>query len=532
MEGRENMKEFRYDSDFPVAQTPKGKIRGFFYDGVYQFRGIRYARAERFRMPEPVEPWEGVMEATNYGLNCPVLNEPAPSSEIMTPHRFWPASEHCQFLNIWTPTMDPEAKKPVMFWMHGGGYFAGSAIEQECYDGFNLARKDDVVFVSINHRLNAFGHLDLSAFGPEYANSANAGIADIVEALRWVRDNIRAFGGDPDNVTVFGQSGGGEKATVLAQIPEAEGLFARMIVMSGVIPTGNFDTDCDAEELALKIMEYLQIRDGSVEKLAKVPVPQFMWAVNKATAFFAKKGIRVNWQPKANDYYLGNPLTGDFTPWSLTVPTMVGTVFSEFNPAEDLGEREKLTPIQREQRVKDFYGEKGGEDILAAFRKAYPGMNEVYACEIDTMFLPDTVRYVRKKAAEASAPVYNYLFAKTFDIRGGRAAWHCSDIPYFLHNGELVPVCHQRRGEYLDSVMSGAFVNFARTGDPNTEGLPEWDACSGERMVTMVFDDQSRTAENLQDVLLPLVLKYRPPFRFEASVPQEDQEESASAWVF
>ena len=528
------MKEFICSPDYPIVDTAQGKLRGFFFDGVHQFRGIRYAKAKRFQMPEPVKPWEGVKDATNYGLNCPVLDEPVPTSEVMTPHRFWPTSEHCQYLNIWTPTLDKNAKKAVMFWMHGGGYFAGSAIEQECYDGFNLAKKDDVVFVSINHRLNAFGYLDLSDFGEEYWNSANVGMADIVAALRWVRENIAAFGGDPDNVTVFGQSGGGEKATILGQIPEANGLFAKMIVMSGVIGEGHFSTGCTAEELALKIMEYLNIPDRSVEKLAKVPVPQYMWAVNKATEYFREKGMAVGWSPKPNAYYLCNPLAEDFTPEALKIPTMVGSVFSEFSPVPQLGEREALSTKQREERVKEFYGKEGAAKVLRAFRKVYPGMNEVYACEIDTMFLPDTVRYVKKKAAEASAPVYSYMFAKVFNIDGGRAAWHCADIPYFLHNGELIPICHQKKGEFLDTVMSGAFVNFAKTGDPNTDGLPRWEACTKDRMVTMVFDDECRSVENMQDELLPLVLKYKPPFRFEMTRPKEedDEEESARAWVF
>ena len=152
---------------------------------------------------------------------CPVLSQPMPAGEVMTPHRFWPTSEHCQYLNVWTNSLDKEAKKPVMFWIHGGGFFSGSSIEQECYDGFNLAKMDDVVFVSVNHRLNAFGYLDIADFGIEkYKNACNVGMADLVEALRWVRDNIAQFGGDPENVTIFGQSGGGEKVTALGQIPK------------------------------------------------------------------------------------------------------------------------------------------------------------------------------------------------------------------------------------------------------------------------------------------------------------------------
>ena len=238
------MKEFVMSKEGPIVQTPKGKLRGFRYDGIDHFYGIRYAKAKRFQMPEPVPAWEGVKDAGSYGMNCPVLSEPMPIGEVMIPHRFWPSSEHCQYLNLWTKSCDPAAKRPVLFWIHGGGYASGSGIEQVCYDGFNLAKDDDVVVVTVNHRLNAFGYLDLSDFGEKYWNSVNVGMADLVEALRWVRDNIACFGGDPDNVTIFGQSGGGGKVTVLGQIPEAEGLFHKMIVMSGVITGNAFSTDC------------------------------------------------------------------------------------------------------------------------------------------------------------------------------------------------------------------------------------------------------------------------------------------------
>lgn len=526
------MSEFFCGLKSPIVETVQGKLRGYFFDGVNIFQGIRYAKAKRFQMPQPVEAWEGVKDACSYGMICPVLSEPMPAGEVMTPHRFWPSSEHCQYLNVWTQSLDETAKKPVMFWIHGGGYAAGSSIEQECYDGFNMAKLDDVVFVSVNHRLNAFGFLDVSDFGEEYRNSCNAGMADLVEALRWVNANIAKFGGDPDNVTIFGQSGGGGKVTVLNQIPEANGLFAKAIVMSGVIPEKDFASSVAPKDLVEKVLEILKIADKDIHKLAKVPVPQYIWAMNKAIAFFAKDGGRIGWAPKPNEYYLCDPVSVDFAEHALTVPTMVGTVIAEFGFPKKVGERSELTAEEREAIVKEYYGDKAGEQILAEFRKVYPNTNEVYATDLETMFLPDTVRYVKKKAAKASAPVYNYLFAKIFDYDGGRAAWHCSDIPYFLHNAEKIPMCHQTNYEYLNKVMSGAFVNFARTGDPNTEGLPHWDPCTAEKTVTMVFDDECYIRENMQDKLLPLIEKYKPPFHFEFKAPDNEDEESGNAWVF
>ena len=218
-------KIFDYDG-VPVLHTTSGDLKGYFYDGVYIYKGIPYAYADRFQMPVPSK-WDGVKDATNYGFVCPLQNQDTPNGELMVPHRYWPQDEHCQSLNIWTNKLDPEAKKPVLVWFHGGGYAAGSSIEQVAYDGVSIAKKGDSILVSVNHRLNILGYLDLSPFGEKYKNSANAGHADMVAALQWVHDNIALFGGDPENVTIFGQSGGGMKVTDLMQIPSADGLFQK-----------------------------------------------------------------------------------------------------------------------------------------------------------------------------------------------------------------------------------------------------------------------------------------------------------------
>lgn len=524
--------DFCFSKTAPIVETAKGKLRGFRFKGVDHFYGIRYAKAKRFQMPEPVDPWDGVKDAGSYGMNCPVLSEPQPMGEVMIAHRFWPSSEHCQYLNVWTDRCDPAAKKPVMFWIHGGGYSAGSAVEQVCYDGYNLAKNDGVVVVTVNHRLNAFGYLDMSAFGEKYSNSVNVGMADLVEALRWVRDNIAGFGGDPENVTIFGQSGGGAKVTVLGQIPEADGLFHKAIVMSGVMAPGRDEGVVGGKELVLKILGQLNIPETEAERLEKVPVPQFIWAVNKAVREVYKEGGHVSWGPSPNSYYVCDPLEEDFTASSLKVPTMVGSVLAEFafGPGRDIA---NMSKADSEKLVKDVYGPEGGEKVLREFRRAYPDTNESFAVDMDDMFLPATVDYVKKKSEEASAPVYNYMFAKVFDYDGGKAAWHCSDIPYFFGNADMIPVCHQENWETLQKVMCGAFVNFARTGDPNTEGLPQWEKCTEGKMVTMVFDDKCRTEVNMQDELLRLMAEYKPKMKFDFGAPSDDEdEEGGNAWVF
>ena len=219
----------------PVVETKAGKLRGFQLDGTYAFHGVKYADAKRFHQPTPVEPWEGIKNALAYGYVCPMLQQDQPSNELMVPHRYWPLDENCQYLNIWTQHLDPNAKKPVLVWLHGGGFAAGSSIEHIAYEGENMSKYGDVVVISLNHRLNILGYLDLSPFGEEYKNSGNAGNADMVAALQWIHENIANFGGDPENVTLFGQSGGGAKVTTLLQTPAADGLFHKGIVMSGVL---------------------------------------------------------------------------------------------------------------------------------------------------------------------------------------------------------------------------------------------------------------------------------------------------------
>lgn len=525
--------DFCFSKTSPIVETAKGKLRGFHFNGVDHFYGIRYAKARRFQMPEPVDPWEGVKDAGSYGMICPVLNEPPPSEEVLTPHRFWPGSEHCQYLNIWTNRCDPADKKPVMVWIHGGGFTTGSSIEQVCYDGFNLAKLDNVVLVSVNHRLNVFGYLDMSAFGDKYKNSVNVGMADLVEALRWVKENIAQFGGDPDNVTIFGQSGGGVKVTTLGQIPEADGLFHKAIILSGVVDPGDrTEARNTGKEMALAVMKNLRIPEEYAERLEKVPVPQFIWAVNKAVRSFEEQGRRVIWAPKPNDYFVGDPLEVDFTAHSLTVPTMVGTAIAEFARHDDPREAETLTTAEREELVCGYYGQEGGSKVLEEFRRAYPNTNEVYAMDLDDVCLPATVDYVKKKAEKATAPVYNYMFAKIFDYDGGRAAWHGADIPYFFHNADKIPVCHQTNYKMLNWVMSGAFVNFARTGNPNTEGLPDWEKCENGRMVTMVFDDKCYAQVNMQDGLVPLIRKYKPVIQpAPRALTEDEDEEGESVWV-
>ena len=515
-----------------IVETTKGKLRGFYYDGIYNFHGIRYAKAKRFQAPLPVKSWEGVKDACSYGFISPVLDNPRPMGEVKTPHRFWPENENCQYLNVWTKEINDNAKKPVMVWLHGGGFSAGSSIEQVCYEGGNLA-KEEVVVVSINHRLNAFGFMDLSSFGEKYANSCNAGMADIVAALQWIHDNIKGFGGDPENVTIFGQSGGGGKVMTLGQIPAAEGLYHKAIVMSGVIGDDAMAMGADPVEFANEVRKELKIENQNIEELERVPTPLFIMAVNKASKTFMAKGQKVGWSPKANDWYVGSALSGPSTDYFCKVPTMVGSVMAEFSLEAPVYGKEELSAAKRRENLAQKYGEENVDEVIRLFKAAYPDKNEVYARYMDLIFRPNTLNFIKKKAEESQAPVYSYLFALEFDIDGGTAAWHCSDIPFFFHNVDLIPLCQMygEESKKLEAQMAGAFLNFARTGNPNHSLLPQWKASTGTQVNTMIFDKECRVQENFDEELITYLNKITPPFHFDPSM-FADEEEEGNAWVF
>ena len=494
-----------YSGADTTVMTAEGLLKGFFLDDVYTFHGIKYADAERFQMPTAPQPWEGVKDATNYGYICPVSGEPMPTGEILIPHRFWPANEHCQYLNIWSPTLDGGAKKPVMVWLHGGGFANGSSIEQVAYEGDALAKWGDVVVVTLNHRLNILGYLDMSSFGEKYRNSVNAGMADIVEALRWIRRNIAAFGGDPTNVTLFGQSGGGGKISALLQIPEAAGLFHKAVLMSGIFE-GGFGEPVDHRGYILDMMAELKIPENEPEKLEQVPYVFLMRAFNKvALKKYREAGTLINWGPVANDWYLGDPMEVGFSDFAKTVPTMAGTVIAEFGMAPSEPGEEALSRREKRELAAKPFGDEG-KKVVRLFEKAYPGKDPLLLRKLDVGARLATTKFIEKKAEVSSAPNYLYLFALDFDVDGPRPAWHCSDIPFVFHNTARVP-CANIRGvtDKLEKTVSGAWVSFAREGDPG------WKPYSEECKGTMVFDRRSRLRINYDRELQETIHRLTPP---------------------
>ena len=493
------MKSFRFERDFAVVPTTEGPVRGFEQDGILSFRGIKYAQARRFHAPEPAPRHADVFDATSYGYVCPLLRQDEPKGELYVPHRFWPASEDCLNLNIWTPAADG-ARRPVLVWLHGGGYSAGSAIEQVAYDGHNMALYGDAVVVTINHRLNILGYFDLSDYGAEYENSGNAGGDDIIAALRWVRGNIEAFGGDPANVTVFGQSGGGGKVTTLLQSPEADGLYAKGFNMSGVLGLLG-DSTGSGRELAEAMMARMGI--STVQELERAPYPVLADAYNAVAPDMRKAGKYVGCAPHPNAHYAGEPVVNGFRKETQHIPLLVGSVYGEFTsfgPAPF--DKHSMSEAEQRALIAKYTGEAAADSLIALYKQSYPERLTADLIRIDTMFRPAIIEYVKARAA-VNGSVYSYMFNMDQPIYGGLTPWHCSDIPYVFRNIDLVEYPNGSadaaavQRNVFDSVMA-----FARTGDPSHAGLPAWPACTPESENTMIIDAESRCAANHDHALI------------------------------
>ena len=323
--------------------------------------------------------------ATDFGYVCPQIHAPRlGGGEIMNPHRFWPESEDCLNLNIWTKTLDPGARQPVMVWLHGGGYVGGNAIEMICYDGDNQARYGDVVSVTVNHRLNVLGFLDLSDYDSAYQTSGNVGIIDLQAALQWIHDNIAQFGGDPGNVTIYGQSGGGGKVTTLMQMPCADGLYHRAIIESGIIHlegpanTAMRITKQAAQENTKKLVEHV----GDWKALTTMPVEELMRACRETFT------NHMFWTPVpgAGDF-AGDPGQVGLRPETKDIPVMIGCSLCEFAFGLPACDKSKIPPEEKLAAQQQRFGDKT-QQILEAFHKAYPDVNDYYAIAARAHGLP------------------------------------------------------------------------------------------------------------------------------------------------
>lgn len=487
--------------DIAVAQTTAGKVRGFILRDIYQFKGIPYGAPtsgkNRFMPPQEPEKWSGVRPTMNYGESAPQTigyDRSVESMSFFQDHwNYDLIGEDCLKLNVWTPGLDAK-KRPVLVWLHGGGFSSGNAIEQDGYGGENLARYGDIVFCSVNHRLNAFGFSDFAAVGGEkYKHSGNVGMLDIIAALKWVRDNISRFGGDPDNVTVIGQSGGGAKVCLLASMPEARGLVHKAVALSG--STTAAARKDQAEALGAFILQEAGLRPDQIDKLQEMPWEEYYTLAHNAARKFRHQasGGRADFSPVGDG--LDIPAGTLFDPQDTTlpdIPLLLCTTLQEWNPNRDNPELENISLDSVVDCLAPLYGEKS-RAVVEAYARTFPQYRPV---EIWAMLIwPRTsvVQTADTKAAQG-APVYMAWFQWQPPLFDGRQrAFHCIDICFWLHNTDVM-LTHTGGGarpRRLSDRMSDALLAFMRTGDPNCKALPAWPPYTPERGEVMVLDDES-----------------------------------------
>jgi len=501
------------EANFVVAETAFGKIRGVDNSGIKIFKGIPYGAdtSGKHRFLPPAEPadWSGVRDALAYGHSAPQRDPaaapPAPGALSVSGRELPVEGEDCLVLNVWTPAIGSVAssgkKRPVMVWCHGGGFATGSGSSPDT-DGTNLARRGDVVVVSLNHRLNVLGFADLSEFSSDFAASGDVGMLDIVQALKWVRANISQFGGDPNTVTIFGQSGGGRKVETLLTMPSAKGLFHRAIVESGAA-VRVVDRDV-AVKNAEQLLAKLGINPKNVRALQQVPVEKIM------AAYFAVAKEEPNVDPSYGGFAPAvdgkilpqHPFIPAASPISADVPMMIGntrtemTLFSMSDPTafslDDAGMR---------GRVKEILGDRA-PSMIDLYQKLNPGATPsdlYFLIASDYRYGAPTILAAQRRAALGKGPVYLYYFTWETPVQGGRLkSPHTMEIPFAFDN---VKISARMTGGGEDAMaladkISDTWIAFARSGDPNTPKLPHWPAYDAKDRATMVINNVSKVVND------------------------------------
>jgi para-nitrobenzyl esterase len=490
----------------PVVETAHGKVSGLKRDGVHQFLGIPYGSGTsgpaRYRPPEPPAPWSGVRLATEFGPTAPQAEMPPTTAnqlaDVLGRKAQPPMGEDCLVVNVWTAGLDG-GRRPVMVWLHGGAF---TALSGSTESPARLAARGDVVAVSINHRLNALGFLYLDELSPgRYEGSGVAGMLDIVAALRWVRDNISAFGGDPSNVTIFGCSGGGLKVSTLLAMPPAQGLFHRAIIQSG--PYTQAVRPEVASEFADRMVGELGLSRATVGQMDDIPVPRVLAAQDKALSQMTT-GSGGGWPLWTVGPVVGgpalpaHPFEPTASPVSAGVPLIVGHNKNEailgvvaLFPSDD-----EVTDDDVERMAAQLQGDRG-RALVELYRRTRPSKSRIELIDAlmatDAMWI-DSVRIAERKGVAGTAPVFMYRFDYETDLLGGRLrSCHSLEVPFVFDDVGAVPLSGSRPDRFeVAKAMSEAWVAFAKHGDPNHPGMPTWPSYTASDRSAMVFDVKCR----------------------------------------
>ncbi|HVU45634.1 MAG TPA: carboxylesterase/lipase family protein [Terracidiphilus sp.] len=487
----------------PVASTTTGKVRGFVDRGINVFKGIPYGAdtsLHRFMAPLPPAPWTGVHDALEFGPRAPQPVGRGVASfrrGFYQPPEQGAIGEDCLRLNVWTPALRDHRKRPVMVYIHGGAYSSGSA-NNALYDGVNLCRRGDVVFVTLNHRLNLFGFLYLADLAPGFDDSGNTGMLDLVLALDWVRNNIEEFGGDPTRVLIFGQSGGGAKCATLMAMPAAHGLFHRVITMSGQQITASRRES--ATERSRAVLAALNLPVSRIDELRTIPMEQLI-AASRAAGYYGPV--------KDGRTLVRDPFDPDASPLSASIPMMLGNTHDETRLLIGGGDPAAFALTWDELPAKlhvvsQFTGDINPTDIVAKYRAMYPSYSP------SDVFFAATTAFrswrgqlieAERRAAQPAATAHTWVYELDWrsPVDGGKwGAPHTLDIPLTLNTVDVADgmTGNGLEAQTLSALMSDTWIEFARTGNPNNAGMPQWLPYDLKNRWTMSFDAASRVVKD------------------------------------